>query len=165
MRGLKLIILPLMLLVFTSVLAVCCMAGVLTSMAGVPLETGWFNATSNNTQQYSGTQKLNSSSSTFQSDVGGSMVSVTLGVGVYVVLVTSIALVTVSGITVLGSGLSSVSVMAIFKSAAFLSIWGLFSLPAVALFITIPWFGMPLYFFLTLIYSLGIVHSVGFGGG
>jgi hypothetical protein len=86
-----------------------------------------------------------------------------LNTGVIAVLITAVAIGTVSGILVLGSGVNTVSTMIVFKSSLFFMIWALFSITGLAMLIAIPLFGWVIYLFLTLIYSIGVAQQIGFG--
>jgi hypothetical protein len=148
-------VLPLLLLIASSVLGLSMLVGVV-SVGSSPLDSGWYNDSS--VIGAGGDEN-----STVYMQTGTAPISLNLSVGIIVLATTSIALVVASGVTILGSGLNSVSILGLFKGVAYLGLWGVFSATAVALFVMVPWFGMPLYFMLTLFYTLGIVQSVGFG--
>jgi len=90
---------------------------------------------------------------------------ITSSLGLIGVVVGVMALATFAGVSVLGSGISETSVSAIVKGTAYLLIWGVFSALAIALIMQIALFGPILYFILTLIYTLGIVNSIGSSQG
>ena len=158
----KLIILPLLLIAFSSVLGVCRVLGYL-SFSGNPVGTGYYNSSGNSYFQ-NGSLSQNGTGTQVSTDVASVGLSGVISAGVISLIVASIAVAVASGITVLGSGLNSVSVMAIFKSCVYYGVWALFSVFALVLFGEVPVFGYPLYFLLTLFYSLGVVSSVGFMG-
>lgn len=84
-----------------------------------------------------------------------------LQTGVIAVVIVVMAIGVVAGISVLGSGLSDVSVTVIYKSVFFYTLWLLLSVFGLQGITIIPVFGWVFYFFLTLVYSLGVVQQVG----
>lgn len=154
-------LLPLLLLIFSAILSVSLIVGNV-GWGGSPLSSGWFG-NSSVAGQVNGSQSLNGSSSTLSGESFSSGVSVTMGVGVLALLVTSVAFAGIMGIRVLGSGLAEFSVMAIFRFASCYGMWLIFSVPALALFLTVPWFGLPLYFLLTFFYSFGVLETLRMG--
>lgn len=85
--------------------------------------------------------------------------------GAIAIIVTLIALGGVVGIQVLGSGLNSVSSMAIFKLTAFYSIWAIVAVLGIGTILAIPIFGWVIFFALTLAYTIGAIGQVSFSGG
>lgn len=146
----KLILLPLLLLIFSSVLSLAVMYG------GISTSDNFSSDYSDS--GVSGSQSLNEEESELIMQGASFDVSITLGVGVFAWVVTSIAFAGIIGINVLGSGLAEVSVMALFRFASLYAIWLMFSIPASALFLTVPFgFGIIFYFMLTFFYSYGII--------
>ena len=151
-----------MFLLFSSMLGLARLLGVV-SFTGSSVGTTYYNGSS---IEYGNAGNLTiggntTSIETLAVSVGMSSV---IASGVLTLLVTSVALAVALGITVLGSGLNSVSIMAAFKMASLMGLWALFSLLAVVMFMEIPLFGLPLYFLLTLFYTVGVVGTIGFMG-
>jgi hypothetical protein len=99
------------------------------------------------------------------SDVGkaGNVnIALTTTLGFIAIVIGITALVLIVGLHILGSGISEISVDAIYKSTAYLAIWGVLSAISYVQIVSIPMnFGMYLYLGLTVMYTLGIVNSVG----
>jgi hypothetical protein len=171
-------------LIFASLMGVCRALGYV-SFSGNPVGSSFYNGSFDGSGFPSGSLPVGGGSRDIILDgklyvwngfgwdcVGGSptvgdasiQMSGVISAGVISLVICSVALAVVCGFHILGSGLGSVSVMAIFKSAAYYGIWCLFSVAALILFGEIPLFGYPLYFMLTLFYSVGVVQSVGFMG-
>lgn len=91
-------------------------------------------------------------------DIGSSLGLIGIVIGI-------MALAAFAGIKILGSGVSDVSVSTILVSSAFLALWAIFSVLSMSLIISIPLFGVILYFALTGMYTVGIINRVGGGGG
>ena len=70
-----------------------------------------------------------------------------------------------AGFSFLGVGLNAVSVLAIFKATAYMGLWSVVSVLGSCLLLAIPIFGVLLFLFLTLVYSIGVFQSIGFGSG
>lgn len=79
------------------------------------------------------------------------------------IIVGLIVLAAVAGLKVFGSGISEVSVATIVKGTGFIAIWGILSLAAIGLITGVPIFGIAFYFFLTLLYTVGIMGQIGGG--
>jgi hypothetical protein len=75
------------------------------------------------------------------------------------------ALATVVGIKVLGSGISEFGVSTIVFGTFYLLVWGIFSVLSLSMLMQIAVFGGLLYFALTVMYTVGIVSSLGSSGG
>lgn len=75
-------------------------------------------------------------------------------------LVTIIAVASITGIQVLGSGLNSESVRVIILATAFTGLWAMLSILAFNLIITIAVFGTIIYIALTLGYSIGVIQRL-----
>lgn len=66
------------------------------------------------------------------------------------------------GIRVFGTGLSEISVSTIVKGSLFITIWAIFSALSIGLVIQVPYsIGGIFYFFLTVLYTLGIIQQIG----
>lgn len=83
-----------------------------------------------------------------------------LQTGVIALIIVMIAIGVIAGVQVLGSGLSDFSVSVIYKSVFFYSVWLLLSLFGTPSMFSVPIFGVVFYFFLTLVYSLGVVQQI-----
>lgn len=84
----------------------------------------------------------------------------TLEQGVLAVIIVMVAVGLVAGIQVLGSGLSEFSVKMIYTTIFFYTLWlmlSVFGLPAITI---VPVFGWVFYFFLTLLYTVGVVGQI-----
>lgn len=156
----KLVILPLILLMFTAVLALAISFGVVRLGDSVD---GDFDGSTN--IGFNGTQVLDGEESSLSMDEAEFNVNISLGAGLFAWVTSSIAFAGIIGVNVLGSGLAEVSVMALFRFASLYGIWLGFSIPAVAFYLTIPFFGVMVYFILTFFYSYGIIAGgSGLGG-
>lgn len=85
--------------------------------------------------------------------------SMTSSLGLIALIVGLMIFLTVVGARFLTYGQSELGLSAIFKGTAFIAIWGVFSLLALPLMGDVPL--NILYFILTVIYTLGIINSVG----
>lgn len=129
------------------------------SLGSSPFESGWFNDTAVEGGVV-GNQTLDEVEYELGTEAFSSGVSITLGTGIFALMVSSVAFAGILGITVMGSGLAEFSIMAIFRWASCYGLWFIFSVSAVALFMTIPFFGLPLYFLLTFFYSFGVLETM-----
>lgn len=77
------------------------------------------------------------------------------------VIVGLVILAGIAGLRILGSGESDFSVSAIIKGGGFLTIWGILSLAASPLILSIAIFGIAFYFLLTVVYAVGCINSLG----
>lgn len=100
---------------------------------------------------------------TAPSGVGVSF-SFTSGLGFLALLIGISAIAVVAGLRVFGSGTSETAVKLLTIGAGLMALFGVFSFLASALLFE-SWLGTIAYFFLTMIYTLGIILSVGGGGG
>lgn len=124
-------------------------------VGGVPI---WHNSTGDYQMWTASDQTNESGIETITVDVGSSLGFIGLVFGV-------MALATIAGLQVLGSGISDESVSAIVKGSALITLWGFFSAMSLALILTIPYsLGAIFYFFLTGIYTLGIINQIGHPG-
>jgi hypothetical protein len=80
--------------------------------------------------------------------------------GLIALIIVLVVVGVVAGIRVLGSGLSSYSVMLIHKSTVYYGLWGVFSAFSFGLFLGIPIFGVLIWFALTLVYSIGFFSTL-----
>lgn len=120
---------------------------------------GFANQTSNQAS-LTGTQVINGSSTTYGTESYTFEANFNQAEGLIVIIVASIALVVVLGITVLGSGMKEISVKTIYLSMVLYSIWLLLSVLGIEGISSIPFFGYITYFILTLFYSLGCIAEV-----
>lgn len=84
--------------------------------------------------------------------------------GIIVIVGILMAVGTIAGIHFFGSGLSDVSVSLIIKGSAFVTLWLIFSAIAMPLIVQIPMLGPIFFFFITGLYTLGIINQVGSPG-
>ena len=94
----------------------------------------------------------------FSAGIGGSL-------GLVAIAVAIMALAAVIGISIVGSGENTASVMTILKITGYLAIWGVFSALALGLINSMGSFGMILFFVLSGLYVIGLVDSIGFPSG
>lgn len=146
----KLILLPLILLAFSAVM---------TQMI-VAEEYYTTTSTSYNVDPALGNQTIDGTPQTMDIEGYGVSAGFDLETGVIAVVIVVMAIGVVAGITVLGSGLSDVSVSIIYKSVMFYTLWLLLSVFGLEGITTVPIFGWVFYFFLTLVYSLGVVQQI-----
>lgn len=92
-------------------------------------------------------------------ETASSSISFSLGGMAIALLVTTLALGAVVGINVLGSGLSQFSVKSIVVISVLMSVWLVFSTFGVSVFNTVPYFGLVLYFVLSLVYTFGVFQE------
>lgn len=85
-------------------------------------------------------------------------------IGLIALIVGLMAIATVVGIRVLGSGVSDVSVSTLILGTSYLAVWGVFSVLALELILAINLLGPILYFALTILYTIGIISSLNGGG-
>lgn len=149
---------PLLMVLSLTVLGIIRGAG-MVGFGADPVGDGWDGETYVD-GSFEGNQTLDGESSRLSGGEGSQSINILLGTGVIIALTVSVGLVVVSGITVLGSGLNSVSVMAIFKTAFAMSLWGVCSWGAVGLLGEIPFFGLTLYFLLTFFFCIGLAGEV-----
>lgn len=90
-------------------------------------------------------------------DVGGS-------IGLIAIVIAFIVVATIAGIRFFGAGESEFSVETIVKAGALIAIWTVFSFASVVMITAVPLLGPIFYFFLTAVYTLGIVNAVGHPG-
>lgn len=75
------------------------------------------------------------------------------------ILITIIAIATVTGISILGSGLSGESVKVILICSSYIGLWTLLSLLAKPLIDSILYFGGLIYIILTVMYVIGVIQN------
>lgn len=90
--------------------------------------------------------------------------SLSSSLGLIAVVVGVIILATVAGMRIVSSGESDVSVSAIVKGSVYISLWAVFSVTSLAMMMQIPLIGGIFYFFLTAIYTMGIINQIGSPG-
>lgn len=123
-----------------------------TTIGGVT-EHQWVNETDEYPiGQYNGEGALGEAS--FEFDAFGSVALIAL-------VTFLIAIGTIAGISIFGSGLGDTSISLLVKGTAFLSIWGIFSVMAFGMITAVPLIGVLFYFFLTVLYCVGVVNQVG----
>lgn len=84
-------------------------------------------------------------------------------IGAIVVLIAIIAFAIVIGIQVLGSGISPESIRIIIACTMYAGMWGILSILASPLIISIEMFGSLIYISLTIAYVIGIIQKLGGG--
>lgn len=82
-------------------------------------------------------------------------------VGALIILVVIATIIGLLGIQFLGSGLSDTSLSTIRTGIIYGGIWGLLSVGASALIISIQTFGTLIYLFLTILYVVGVIQKMG----
>jgi hypothetical protein len=112
-----------------------------------------------------GNQTLNSEESQLKQEAADAAFNVNMTAGFIALIIGLVAVGVVAGIRVLGSGLSEYSVQLIHKATTYYGLWGVFSALGFTGFNTIPYFGLFLWFGMTLIYSLGFFQSLQVTGG
>ena len=66
-----------------------------------------------------------------------------------------------AGVTILGSGLSTISQTIIYKSIFYFGLWGIFSALSIALLLSIPFIGSVFWLALTVFYVVGVQEQIG----
>lgn len=84
--------------------------------------------------------------------------------GLIALIVGLVVVATIAGLKIFGNGISDISVDAILKGTALVTIWGVFSVLSIAMITEVPLFGPFFYMFLTIIYCLGVVNQMGHPG-
>jgi len=107
-----------------------------------------------------GNQTLTGEESELELEEGSLSLDFTMTTGIVAIIISAIALGLI-GIHILGSGLSDFSVKIIWNGIVFYGLWTIFSVLALTAIIAIPIFGVLLWFFLTLFYSLGVFGKMG----
>ena len=155
----KFVLIPLLMLIFASLLGVTRLLGVVDFSGGDVLGTTFYNESS---MYYdaNGTLVVGENQTRVTTETAEVGMSAVISAGVLSLLISSVALGVCSGIHIFGSGLADISVEIFFKTTVYYGIWLLFSILAMTLFMEIPVFGLPLYFMLTFFYTLGIVGSI-----
>ena len=80
--------------------------------------------------------------------------------GALSVIIILITVATIVGIQVLGSGISEQSVRTIIIVVGYAGIWGLFSVLAINLILSIELFGLLIYLLLTILYAIGVMDKI-----
>lgn len=111
-------------------------------------------------QELIANQTLNGTSQELEIEEGSLDLSFDMTVGLVVIILGAIALGLI-GLNVLGSGLSDFSVKIIWNGIVYYGLWAVFSVLAITVILSIPYFGALLWFFLTMIYSLGVFGNMG----
>jgi hypothetical protein len=119
----------------------------------------------NNAFEASGNQTLSGTTSTLTQQNTNVAFGIDMTTGLVILIVSMVIIGTVAGVRVLGSGLSNFAVVLIYKSAVYWGLWGMFSAFSITAFMSIPTFGVFIWFLLTLIYTLGFFQTLNGGGG
>lgn len=90
--------------------------------------------------------------------------SVNDSLGLIVLVGAVMALATIAGVRVMGSGVSDTSVSTLVIGSALITLWLVFSIMAMPLITQIPLFGNLFYFGITLLYTVGIISRIGGSG-
>lgn len=117
------------------------------------------------TDTYTTNITINDTTSTIEVPKAGDMSINLLGGGLIIFLGLVIAVATISGFSVFGSGLSVFSQRLIFLSAIFLGLWGALSYISYSYITDAGTFGTILWLGLTFIYILGFTGILMGGGG
>lgn len=105
-------------------------------------------------------QTLNGTSQELELEEGSLDLSFNMTVGIVATIAGAIALGLI-GLKFLGSGLSDFSVKIIWNGIVYYGLWLIFSVLGYNVLVSIPFLGVLLWFFLTLIYSLGVFGKMG----
>lgn len=131
-------------------------AGYLRHRWGVGITETWWNNVTGTYLTYNTPNGVN-----YDFDVLGFNMGTSLGVIGLCVAV--IALATIAGVKIVGSGIGEFSVRTIVIATAFISLWALFSLMSMNMITQIPIFGVGFYFFITIMYAIGMFTEIGGG--
>lgn len=149
--GLSLVVIPLLLLAFTAVFY--------QAIAFDAQDNYLDDAEYTNSSSIYGGMVENETETSLEMEGYEMTVGIDAVDGVFVVLIASIAIAVVSGIRVLGSGLSDFTVRLITFVGIFYCFWLFFSLFAIEAFSLFPFgFGWMIYVVMTLVYSAGVVQ-------
>lgn len=152
--GKFLILLPLFLLIGSAMFYVVYTSG----ESGI---SSFGNDVSVGDYDYSGNQTLDGNTQELEQQVSASDVNFSLANVVIGIVVASLAIVVISGINILGSGLSDVSVSAIGKMSFFYGLWFVVSAVGILAFLTVPYqLGLTCYFVLSLCYAMGVWSEI-----
>lgn len=132
-------------------------SGYLRHKWGVGVTETWWNNVTGTYLTYNTPNGVNYDFNVLGFNMGSSL-------GVIGLVVAIIALATIAGLKILGSGVGEFSVQTIVVATSFVSLWALFSLMSMNLITQIPIFGVPFYFFITIMYAIGIFSSISAGG-
>lgn len=111
-------------------------------------------------QQARGNQSITGEEDELIQETSEAEININMITGIIALIIGLIAVGVMAGVKVLGSGLDTFSVKLIFLSAVYYGLWGIFSALAFTVFLSIPFFGVFIWFILTLIYSLGFFKTV-----
>lgn len=107
-----------------------------------------------------GNQTLNETSQELELETASLELDFTMVTGLVAIIVGAIALGLI-GLNVLGSGLPDSSVKIIWNGIVFYGLWSIFSVLGYTALVSIPLFGVMLWFFLTFFYTLGVFGKMG----
>lgn len=96
--------------------------------------------------------------------IGGIGFALNSSLGLIALVVGLVVVATIAGLKIFGNGISDISVDAILKGTALVTIWGVFSVLSIVMITGVPLFGPFFYMFLTVIYCLGVVNQMGHPG-
>jgi len=114
-------------------------------------------------QNISGIQTLNDTEQELELEQGSLSLNFDMTTGLIAIIVGAIALGLI-GVKVLGSGLDGYSIKIIWNGIVFYGLWAIFSILAFNSIVSIPFFGVLLWFLLTVFYTLGVFGKMGSGG-
>lgn len=97
--------------------------------------------------------------------IGGIGFQLSQANGILVIIGALMLFIGIISLRIFGFGMSEMGVGVIFKGTAFMAIWGIFTFLGSPLMLIIPWVGGLFYFFLTVIYGLGIMESLSASSG
>lgn len=123
-----------------------------------------FSMTSSASYSASGEQILGETTNVLTQEATYQIYGINVMTGFVIFITVFVIIGVLAGIKVLGSGLSTYSVMLIHKSAVYWGLWTIFSSFSLASFLSIPLFGAFMWFLLTLLYAVGFFQTLGSSG-
>lgn len=113
-----------------------------------------------NEQSYSVWDDTNQTWNNVTVNNGNDNVDLTLQDGAVALLMIAIVAGCVAGISFLGSGLSTMSQLILFKSIVYGGLWGILSYGSYDMILTLPSYGAMLWMALTMVYAIGFAFEV-----
>jgi len=125
-------------------------------------DTATFDSDEIQSQELIGNQTLDGSEQELELEQGNLDLSFGMTSGLVAIIISAIALGLI-GLKVLGSGLNPTSVKIIWNGIVFYGLWLIFSVMSYNAIVSIPIFGVILWFLITFVYSLGVFGKMGSG--
>lgn len=147
----KLVFLPLMLMIFSAIFFQLYNSGAYDVDNGTELSLGGVNVT----------QSVNGSDTSIEYDLYGVPITFDIQSGALAIILSSLVLVVIVGINIVGSGMSDFGGKAIYITVLFYGMWVFFSTLGIGMYTAIPVFGWIAYLVMTIVYSMGIMEMVG----